>query len=98
LGSEQIWDTQVNADNPMMTGRARLLEPRRRVPKLPPDYCKRGRRALRATLSAAGTPEGFVQNARQDHDLRSKLRKFTLDTCFGTHHLNFAEDANNTSG
>jgi len=41
--------------------------------------------------------EGFFQNSRQVTVYDPKINKFTtIDTCFGTHHLNFAEDANNT--
>ena len=40
---------------------------------------------------------GFFQNSRQVTVYDPKTKKFTtIDTCFGTHHLNFAEDANNT--
>ena len=45
----------------------------------------------------AGTRSGFVQNSRQVTVYNPETKKFTfIDTCFGTHHLNFAEDANNT--
>src|SRR4029077_15094378 len=44
-----------------------------------------------------GTPDGFVQNSRQVTVYDPKTRQFTfIDTCFGTHHLNFAEDTNHT--
>ena len=40
---------------------------------------------------------GFFQNSRQVTVYDPKTKKFTMiDTCFGTHHLNFAEDADNT--
>jgi hypothetical protein len=43
------------------------------------------------------TPDGFVQNSRQVTVYDPKTMQFTfIDTCFGTHHLNFAEDANHT--
>ena len=45
----------------------------------------------------AGTRSGFVQNSRQVTVYDPETKKFTfIDTCFGTHHLNFAEDVNNT--
>jgi hypothetical protein len=48
-------------------------------------------------LSARQNPDGFVQNSRQVTVYDPKTKKFTfIDTCFGTHHLNFAEDADNT--
>ena len=38
-----------------------------------------------------------MQNARQITVYDPKTKQFSfIDTCFGTHHLNFAEDANNT--
>src|SRR5207302_3488172 len=41
--------------------------------------------------------EGFFQNSRQITVYDPKAKRFTaIDTCFGTHHLNFAEDADNT--
>ena len=40
---------------------------------------------------------GFFQNSRQVTVYDPKTKQFTMiDTCFGTHHLNFAEDADNT--
>ena len=65
---------------------------------MPPEYCKRGSPLRSAQLyPLAGTPDGFVQNARQITIYDPKLKKYYhVDTCFGTHHLNFAEDANNT--
>ena len=45
----------------------------------------------------AGPQTGFVQNSRQVTVWDPNTKKFShIDTCFGTHHLNFAEDANNT--
>jgi hypothetical protein len=38
-----------------------------------------------------------VQNSRQVTVYDPKTKQFAfIDTCFGTHHLNFAEDADNT--
>src|SRR5205807_1144150 len=64
----------------------------------PPDYCKASSPLRSAQLyPLAGTATGFVQNARQITVYDPKTKKFSfIDTCFGTHHLNFAEDANNT--
>jgi hypothetical protein len=98
-GSEQIWDTQVNAHNPMMDQDGRVyFTAQTRSPKDPPDYCKKDSPLRSAQLyPLAGTPDGFVQNARQITVYDPGTKKFSfIDTCFGTHHLNFAEDANNT--
>jgi len=98
-GTEQVWDSQVNAHNPMMDQDGRVyFTAQTRSPKIPPDYCKRDSSLRSAQLyPLAGTPDGFVQNARQITVYDPKTKKFSfIDTCFGTHHLNFAEDANNT--
>jgi hypothetical protein len=98
-GTEQVWDSQVNAHNPMMDQDGRVYwTAQTRSPKQPPDYCKPGSPLRSAQLyPLAGTPDGFIQNARQITIYDPKLKKYYhVDTCFGTHHLNFAEDANNT--
>jgi hypothetical protein len=98
-GTEQIWDSQVNAHNPMMDQDGRVyFTAQTRSPKDPPDYCKKESALRSAQLyPLAGTPGGFVQNARQVTVYDPATKKFSfIDTCFGTHHLNFAEDADNT--
>ena len=98
-GMEQVWDTQVNAHNPMMDQDGRVyFTAQQRSPKDPPDYCKKDSPLRSAQLyPLAGTPDGFVQNSRQVTVYDPATKKFSfIDTCFGTHHLNFAEDANNT--
>ena len=98
-GMEQVWDSQVNAHNPMMDQDGRVyFTAQQRSPKDPPDYCKKDSPLRSAQLyPLAGTPDGFVQNSRQITVYDPATKKFSfIDTCFGTHHLNFAEDANNT--
>jgi hypothetical protein len=98
-GTEQIWDSQVNAHNPMMDQDGWVyFTAQTRSPKDPPDYCKKDSALRSAQLyPLAGTPGGFVQNARQVTVYDPATKKFSfIDTCFGTHHLNFAEDADNT--
>jgi hypothetical protein len=98
-GMEQVWDSQVNAHNPMMDQDGRVyFTAQQRSPKDPPDYCKKDSPLRSAQLyPLAGTPDGFVQNSRQITAYDPATKKFAfIDTCFGTHHLNFAEDANNT--
>ena len=99
FGTEQVWDSRVNAHNPMMDQDGRVYyTAQTRSPKNPPAYCA----AASGHPSAKGypltrTPDGFVQNSRQVTVYDPKSKQFTfIDTCFGTHHLNFAEDANNT--
>jgi hypothetical protein len=98
-GMEEIWDSRVNAHNPMMDQDGRVYWTAQvRSPKNPPDYCKRGSPLRSAQLYPLDkTPDGFVQNSRQVTVWDPETKKFSfIDTCFGTHHLNFAEDADNT--
>ena len=98
-GMEQIWDSQVNAHNPMMDQDGRVYwTAQNRSPNDIPAYCKKGSPLRSAQLYPLDvTHEGFFQNSRQVTVYDPKTKKFTtIDTCFGTHHLNFAEDANNT--
>jgi len=99
FGTEQVWDTQVNAHNPMMDGDGRVyFTAQVRSPKSPPAYCAAasGHPSAKA-YPLTRTPDGFVQNSRQVTVYDPKTQQFTfIDTCFGTHHLNFAEDADHT--
>jgi hypothetical protein len=98
-GNEAVWDTQVNAHNPMMDQEGRVyFTAQMRSPLSIPPYCYRNS----GHPSAKAFPlevkrQGFIQNSRQVTVFDPKTQKFTfIDTCFGTHHLAFAEDANNT--
>ncbi len=98
-GMEQVWDTKVNAHNPMMDQDGRVwFTAQFRSPKDSPAYCKKGSPLRSAQLYPLDIlREGFFQNSRQVTVYDPKTKQFTaIDTCFGTHHLNFAEDANNT--
>jgi hypothetical protein len=99
FGTEQVWDSQVNAHNPMMDQDGRVYYTAQiRSPQHPPAYCAAASGHPSAKgYPLAGTATGFVQNARQLTVYDPKTKQFTfIDTCFGTHHLNFAEDANHT--
>jgi hypothetical protein len=99
FGAEQVWDSQVNAHNPMMDQDGRVYYTAQiRSPQHPPAYCAAASGHPSAKVyPLAGTRTGFVQNSRQVTAYDPKTKQFTfIDTCFGTHHLNFAEDANNT--
>lgn len=96
---EILWDTKVNAHNPMLDQDGRVyFTAQMRSPLNIPAYCRKDS----GHPSAKAFPlevkyDGFVQNSRQVTVYDPKTEKFThIDTCFGTHHLNFAEDANNT--
>jgi hypothetical protein len=99
FGGEQVWDSRVNAHNPMMDQDGRVYYTAQvRSPKNPPEYCAAASGHPSAKVyPLTRTPDGFVQNSRQITVYDPKTQKFTfIDTCFGTHHLNFAEDANHT--
>lgn len=98
-GMEQTWNSQVNAHNPMMDQDGRVwFTAQNRPPNDIPAYCKQGSPLRSAQIYPLDvTHEGFFQNSRQVTVYDPKSNKFTtIDTCFGTHHLNFAEDADNT--
>ena len=98
-GMEQVWDSKVNAHTSAMDQDGRVYwAAQSRPPNDTPAYCKKGSPLRSAQLYPLDvTHEGFFQNSRQVTVYDPKAKKFiTIDTCFGTHHLNFAEDANNT--
>jgi hypothetical protein len=99
FGMEQTWDSKVNAHTSAMDQDGRVYwAAQNRSPKDIPAYCKKGSSLRSAQLYPLDVPqEGFFQNSRQVTVYDPKTKKFaTIDTCFGTHHLNFAEDADNT--
>ena len=98
-GMEQTWDSKVNAHTSVMDQDGRVYwAAQNRAPSDIPAYCKKGSPLRSAQLYPLDVPhEGFFQNSRQVTVYDPKTQKFTMiDTCFGTHHLNFAEDADNT--
>jgi hypothetical protein len=98
-GMEQTWDSKVNAHTSVMDQDGRIYwAAQNRSPSDIPAFCKKGSPLRSAQLYPLDVPhEGFFQNSRQVTVYDPKTQKFTMiDTCFGTHHLNFAEDADNT--
>jgi len=99
FGMEQTWDSRVNAHNPMMDQDGRVyFTAQTRSPEHPPAWCGKDSSLRSAQLYPLEKPQhGFVQNARQVTVFDPGTRKFFhIDTCFGTHHLAFAEDPDNT--
>jgi hypothetical protein len=91
-GSEAIWDSKANAHNPMLdeTGRVWYTAVVR-APETQPAFCKAGSSHPSAKLFPLN------QSGRQVAVYEPKTGKYTyVDTCYSTHHLQFAEDANNT--
>jgi hypothetical protein len=104
-GDRALWDTQVNAHTNMMDGEGRVWWAATLRPQWEqPAFCQKGSdhpsaKAFpleRASGDATNTTN-FVQNARgvTMYDPKTKQWAF-VDTCFGTHHLNFGYDADNT--
>jgi hypothetical protein len=91
FGSEAPWDSKANVHNPMMDEKGRVwITAAVRGPDNP-DFCKAGSdhpSARMQPLQRANRHLGMYDPA---------TKKYThISTCFSTHHLMFAEDANNT--
>jgi hypothetical protein len=90
-GAQPIWDSKANVHNPMFDAQGRLWFTSRIRGNENPAFCKQGSEHP----SAALTPSPIATRHLAVYD--PKTKKTTLiGTCFTTHHLVFAEDANNT--
>ncbi len=89
-GSERIWDTHVNNHDSMFDEKGRLwLAAAVRAPENP-AFCKDG-----STPSSKAFP--IDRNVRHLAIFEPRTQKYTfVDTCFGTHHLQFGFDTNDT--
>ena len=90
-GEAPIWDSQTSTHNPMMDEKGRVWITARVRPPANPDFCKKGSDHPSAKVFP-------VEEANRHLSMYDPATgKFTLiSTCFPTHHLIFAEDANNT--
>ena len=90
-GDEAIWDSHTTVHNPMFDQKGRLWYTSRIRASANPDFCKAGSSLPSAKL----TP---VNNSGRQLAVYDPATGQTamIDTCFSTHHLLFAEDANNT--
>jgi streptogramin lyase len=90
-GTEPIWTSRANVHNPMFDETGRVWITSRVRPSDNPAFCKAGSSHPSARL--------FPLNASNRHvavyDPATREMKHVA-TCFGTHHLMFAEDANRT--
>jgi hypothetical protein len=96
---EQVWDSQGNAHTPTMDHEGRVyFTAQTRAPNNQPAYCRKDSSVRSAQLyPLTEQHDGFFQNARQITVYDPAVKKFSfIDTCFGTQHLNFAEDADET--
>jgi hypothetical protein len=90
-GDEPIWTSKNNVHNPMLDARGRVWITSTIRPFDNPDVCKAGSEHPSAKLFPL--PRAGRHLAMYD----PKTNKLThIGTCFSTHHLMFAEDANNT--
>ncbi len=91
FGDELIWNDPANPHNPMMDQKGRVWMTSAIRNRANPDYCREG------------SDNRFAQYFPLDNGFRSAVYyepetgEFVMvDTCFGTHHLQFAEDDNDT--
>ena len=90
-GDERIWNSKANAHNPMFDARGRVWYTARIRAADNPAFCKRGSDHPSAKVFP------LERSGRQLAVYEPKSKKYTfIDTCFSTHHLQFAADANDT--
>jgi hypothetical protein len=90
-GDEPVWNSKANVHSLMMDSRGRIWTASTIRPPDDPAFCKRGSGLQSAKLFP------LEKSDRQTSIYDPETRKFTtIDLCFSTQHLMFAEDANNT--
>jgi hypothetical protein len=90
-GPDPIWDSQTSMHNPMFDEQARVWFTARVRPAENPAFCREG------STHPAAKAFPIRRSNRHLSMYDPKSGKFTLiSTCFSTHHLVFAEDANQT--
>ncbi len=92
-GDEAIWDSHTTVHNPMFdaTRPPVVHVPHPRRPPIPPS-ARQG-----SALHFGASSLRWTRSGRQLSVYDPTTKKISMiDTCFGTHHLMFAEDANNT--
>ena len=90
-GDERIWDSKANAHNPMLDQDGRVWYTARVRGPNNPDFCREGSEhpsASRTPMSRAGRHLSVYEPETGEYHF--------VDTCFSSHHLQFAEDENNT--
>ena len=90
-GNEAIWTGKTNVHNPMFDANGRVWITSTVRPRGNPDWCRKGSGLPSAQLFPLET------SGRQLAMYDPATGKLThINTCYSTHHLMFAEDANNT--
>ena len=90
-GDEIIFDAPANPHNPMMDARGRVWMTSTIRKRDNPDWCKAGSEHPSARyfpVPRSGRQVSFYDPASETFTL--------IDSCYGTHHLQFAEDAADT--
>ena len=90
-GEERIWDSQANAHNPMLDHTGLVWYTARVRGPDNPDFCREGSEHPSARLF----PTERTNRHLSVYDPETGEYTF-VDTCYSTHHLQFAEDENNT--
>jgi hypothetical protein len=90
-GDERIWDSRAIAHNPMLDHQGRVWYTARVRGPNNPAFCKAGSQHPSAKLFP------IERSGRQIAVYEPKTGKYTfVDTCYSTHHLQFAADQNHT--
>jgi hypothetical protein len=90
-GDEPIWNSKANVHNPMLDEKGRVWFTSKIRPNENPAFCKDG------SINPSAKLFPMANSGRQLAMYDPKTKKVTLiDTCFSTHHLQFAQDANQT--
>jgi hypothetical protein len=90
-GTEPLWDSKANMHNPMLDEQGRVWFTARVRANANPSFCTQGSDHPSAKVFP------LKDSGRQMAVYEPTSRKYTfVDTCFSTHHLQFAEDANDT--
>jgi hypothetical protein len=90
-GAEAIWDSQTSPHNPMFDEKGRVWFTSRVGGPANPAFCKAGSDHESAKLTPIETSNRHLSVYTPTTGAITLIR-----TCFQTHHLVFAEDANNT--
>jgi hypothetical protein len=90
-GTEKVWDTKFDNHNDMFDGKGRVWMTGTNHAPGTPAFCRKGSENPYAKAFPIDS------NERQLAMFDPKSGKFTfVDTCFGTHHLQFGFDKDNT--
>ena len=90
-GDEATWTSRTSAHSFAMDGKGRVWTAQKIRQNATPSFCQQG------SSHPSATAFPIKESGRQVSMWDPQTKQFTLvDLCFATHHLAFAEDANNT--